>query len=298
LTDPATPSRGLLLFRAVVGIVAFGLLGVSFTELLGFVAFAGAKAAGGTLWMWVKDPGTGQLFLQWVATAVGFLVATALVAIVLRLSWADLRWRRAGGAGRGFAVAFVLGAIFVGLILVLGAGVGGARWVSDPTTPGSYAERIGLALLILAPAAFAEEIVFRGLPLVLLDRAAGRNIAIGVTALLFALAHSNNPSITTLSIGNICVAGLLLGIAFFAPGGFWTAVGFHLGWNWAIAALDAPVSGIDFQIPLINYDPGARAWLTGGAFGPEGGLLATLVLVLVTIVGSRLVLYKKPTAES
>ena len=298
MNDQATPSRGLLLFRAVAGIVAFGLLGISFTQVLGFLAFTGAKAAGDSLWNWVKDPGTGQLLIQGVSTAVGFLVATALVAIVLRLSWTDLRWRRAGGAGRGFAIAFVLGAILVGLILVLGASVGGARWVPDPATPGSYAARIGVALLLLAPAAFAEEVAFRGLPLVLLDRAAGRNIAIGIMALLFALAHSRNPSVTTLGIGNICVAGLLLGIAFFAPGGIWTAVGFHLGWNWGITALDAPVSGIDFQIPWINYDPGSRSWLTGGKFGPEGGLLASLVLVLATIVASRLVLYKKPVVDS
>lgn len=299
MNEPATPSRGLLWFRAVVGIVAFGLLGYSFTQIIGLLAYAGAEAMGGSFWGWVKDPGTGQLFLQWTAAAIGFLGATVLVGVVaFRLSWTDLRWRNSGGAGKGFTGAFGLGVILVALVLVLGVAVGGARWMPDQTTPGSYAVRVGLSLLVLVPASLAEEIAFRGVPLVLFDRAGGRSVAIGITALLFALAHSDNPSITTLGIGNICVAGLLLGIAFFAPGGFWAAFGFHLGWNWAITALDAPVSGIDFGIPMINYDPGGPAWLTGGKFGPEGGVLATLVVGLATVLASRLVLHKKPVADS
>lgn len=298
MNEPATPSRGLLLLRAVVGIVAFGLLGFSFTQVLGLLAFGAAQAVGGNVMAWVKDPNTGQIFLSGVVTALGFLASTVVVGILaFRLSPTELRWRKSGGAGRGFTFAVLIGVLLSGLILVLGAAVGGARWSSDGGTAALYAQRIGLVVLILAPSALAEEMIFRGVPLVLLDKAGGRAVAIGGMALLFALAHSQNPEITTLSIGNICVAGVLLGIAFYAPGGLWTATGFHLGWNWAIAALDAPLSGIDLKIPFINYDPGGPAWLTGGKFGPEGGVLATLVLGAATIVASRLVLYKKLSNE-
>jgi hypothetical protein len=31
-------------------------------------------------------------------------------------------------------------------------------------------------------------------------------------------------------------------------------------------------------MPYIDYHMGSPAWLTGGAFGPEGGLIATAVL--------------------
>ena len=60
--------------------------------------------------------------------------------------------------------------------------------------------------------------------------------------------------------------------------GMWAAFGLHLGWNWTLAALDAPVSGLELHVPLIDYYPGGPAWLTGGAFGPEGGVLGTLAL--------------------
>jgi hypothetical protein len=79
---------------------------------------------------------------------------------------------------------------------------------------------------------------------------------------------------------NIALAGVLLGVAFYTPGGIWAAWGAHLGWNTTLAALDAPVSGLPFKIPLINYSPGGPPWLTGGSFGPEGGMLATGAIAL------------------
>jgi membrane protease YdiL (CAAX protease family) len=198
----------------------------------------------------------------------------------------DLRWKGSGPAWRGPLVAFVVGAVLIGLVMALGA-LAGARWTPDQGTMAAYLGRVGFILLMLAPAALAEEVVFRGLPLILLDRTVGRGVAIGLTALLFALAHSPNTGVTTLGIGNICVAGILLGVLLFAPGGIWTATGLHLGWNWALAALDAPVSGTDFKIPFIDYLPGQTTWLTGGQFGPEGGLMASAVLALATVVAAK-----------
>jgi hypothetical protein len=45
-----------------------------------------------------------------------------------------------------------------------------------------------------------------------------------------------------------------------------------------LAALGAPVSGLPFEIPFVDYTMGGPAWLTGGAFGPEGGLLSTVAI--------------------
>ncbi len=293
MTQPAAPPRSLLLVRAILGIVAFGLLGYSFMLALAIPAYQLAGAMGGPVAAWANNADTGKPFVVAIAAVLGFGAANWLVGMLaFRLRPTDLRWRNTGGGLRGFVRFFVAGLVLAALVLVLGAAAGGARWSPDQGDLALYFERVGLALLLLAPAALAEEIAFRGFPIIALDRAVGRGIAIGVTALLFALAHSSNPDVTTLSIGNISVAGVLLGIALFAPGGLWAATGFHLGWNWAIVALDAPVSGINFRIPFINYDPGGPAWLTGGRFGPEGGVIATLVLGLATAVASRMILQR------
>ena len=105
--------------------------------------------------------------------------------------------------------------------------------------------------------------------------------------MLFAFAHLTNPHVTAAGVGNIVIAGIFLSLAFFSPGGMWTAFGAHLGWNATLAALAAPVSGLPFDIPYIDYRMGSPVWLTGGAFGPEGGLLATFALTAAVVLVAR-----------
>ncbi len=230
----------------------------------------------------------GSLVLQTVAGLLGFGLATWLIGIrALGLTLQDLRWRPIPGAARGFGVGNLLGAGAAGATIGLSLMVGGASFLSDQGNLGGYASRVGLTLLLLIPAALLEELAFRGVAQVVLARAIGRLGAILLLSLGFAAAHLSNPNISPLGFANIALAGVLLGLVFYAPGGIWTAWGVHLGWNSALAALDAPVSGLPFQIPLIDYLPGGPAWLTGAEFGPEGGMLATLTLAGASVVAFR-----------
>ena len=125
-------------------------------------------------------------------------------------------------------------------------------------------------MAVLAPAALSEEVIFRGVPLVLLAAALGRGAAIAAIAIPFALAHLGNPNLTALGVGNIALAGIFLGLAFYAPGGIWTAWGAHLGWNGILAALDTPVSGVPFDIPFLDYRAGAPVLAHGRRVRPRG----------------------------
>jgi membrane protease YdiL (CAAX protease family) len=177
--------------------------------------------------------------------------------------------------------------LVAGAALLLAVAAGHARWVPDAGTAPEYAGSVLKTFLVLAPSALAEELVFRGVPLVLLAAAVGRGTALVAVAVAFALAHLTNPNVTALGLGNIALAGILLGLAFYAPGGIWTAAGVHLGWNALLACLDTPVSGVPFRIPLLDYRPGGPIWLTGGGFGPEGGLAATIAMTLGIVVARR-----------
>ena len=108
-----------------------------------------------------------------------------------------------------------------------------------------------------------------------------------LNSVLFAFSHVTNPNATPLGLGNIALAGIFLGLAFYLPGGIWTAFGAHLGWNTLLACLDTPVSGVPFEIPMLDYSAGSPTWLTGGTFGPEGGLAATLALTAAIVVTAR-----------
>lgn len=268
--------RPVRLARAVAGSVAFAVLGTVLTVLL--------LTAGGYL-----GPGEGPsaVALQGLIMLAAFGVATAVVGgVAMRLDARDLRWRGAGPAGRGFTAGLGLGGAAAAAALLLGV-TAGAHWTDDAGTLAQYAGQVGLTVAVLAPAALAEEVVFRGVPLVLLAGALGRPAAAALTSIVFGVAHLSNPNVTLLAIANITLAGVFLAAAFYAPGGMWTAWGAHLGWNGMLAALDAPVSGLPFLIPLLDYDPDGPAWLTGGSFGPEGGLFATLALALAIAVTAR-----------
>lgn len=269
-------SRPIRLPGALAGSVAFAVLGTLLTMLLA----VGAAQAG-------LFEGAAGLGVQGLVMLAGFGAATVVVGrIALRLSAADLRWRGVGAPAGGFARGLLIGAVPALAALLLSI-IAGARWQPDAGGIADYAGQVGLTLVVLAPAALAEEVVFRGLPLVVVAAAIDRRFAIVVTSVLFGLAHVTNPNVSALAVVNIALAGVFLAVAFYTPGGMWAAWGAHLGWNGMLAALDAPVSGLPFLIPLIDYDPDGPAWLTGGSFGPEGGLFATLALACAIAVTAR-----------
>ena len=227
------------------------------------------------------------LLLQGVAQLLVFGFLTWLIGCrVLGMSASQLGWVKPGGSA-AFGKGLLGAAVLAGIALLLAVAFGGARWLPDTGGVLDYLRSVGATTALLAPAALAEEVAFRGLPLVLLAAVFGRGTAIVVMSLIFGLAHGLNPDVTPLAIGNVALAGVFLSLAFYAPGGIWTAWGAHLGWNATLAALDAPVSGLPFRIPLINFDPGMVDWFSGGNFGPEGGVAATLALCVGCVALAR-----------
>jgi membrane protease YdiL (CAAX protease family) len=263
----------------VLTLLVAGLLAVGIAMLL-------VGSTGGAVG-WLESTGPGAMLLQAGVTLASTALFTWLIGMrTLGLTLADLRYR-VGRRGSGFALGGAAGAVAAGMALAIASLVGGADWTRDEGTPAGYLQAASTTVLVLAPAALSEEVLFRGVPLVLLARSLGQGTAVVLVSIAFALAHFANPGVTMLGIGNIALAGIFLGLAFYAPGGIWTAWGAHLGWNAVLAALDAPVSGVPFRIPLLDYEPGDPTWLTGGRFGPEGGLSSTLALTIAVLVARR-----------
>jgi uncharacterized protein len=232
------------------------------------------------------QPGAVQTIVAGSSQLLGFAFATWVVGFrVLRLGREELRWCRARIGSKGLVTGLAVGAAAAAVALLTAVVLANSHWSRDTGGLGDYLGQVAKTSLVLAPAALSEEFMFRGVPLVLLAMAIGRGTALVLVAgLVFALFHGLNPGITPLGLGNIALAGIFLGVAFYAPGGLWTAFGAHLGWNATLAALDAPVSGLPFSIPLIDYRAGDPIWLSGGRFGPEGGLLATAAITGALLV--------------
>lgn len=294
LRDVGGGWQGLL--KAVGWSVAFTIVGL--VVGLPLVIGTGALMHGGLDNPdWFTQPGLPQALSQGIGLVAGFGVASLLIGRkVLRRSWEELRWRGPAPRGIWFARGLALGAAGAALAMVLGLGTAGASWATGEGTWLGWLGSAVVTLLALALPALSEELVFRGLPLVLMAGVIGRWPAVVLTAVAFGLTHWSNPGITALGVVNISLAGILLGAAFYAPGGIWTAWGVHLGWNVSLAALGAPVSGLPLGIPFIEYHPGGPTWVSGGGFGPEGGAMASLAIVAAIVVASRWITKGEATA--
>jgi hypothetical protein len=265
------PGRARDLGLAVLALVAFYLVFGGFARVLDL---AQDRLAGRTVWM---TAGRGLL----AASVPALVAALGIYAAILRLGgWTleRLRVPRGTAAARRLAEGLLWG---VGLaLLVLGLSVvGGARLMVEPS-PEPYLAVAAPAAAGMAGAALLEELLFRGFPLARLADVTGAAVASAALALLFVLAHWKNPDVSGVGLVNIGLASMLLSAVFFSAGGLPAAVGLHLGWNAGLAlAADAPVSGLRFRLPALEYAPGPRAWWTGGAFGPEGGAAAAMVFL-------------------
>lgn len=288
MTSPSSGPVGVSPAQAIGWSIAFLVLTFLAAGLAGLgaaVLITGSTPAASA---WLTALGPVSMLLQAIVTLASTALFTWLIGFRrLGLTWQHLRYHTGPRARTGLALGLLAGAVAAGLALLIGVGAGEARWFTEAGSAGDYLSASLKTIAVLAPAALAEEVLFHGVPLVLLASAFGRGSGVVAIAVLFALAHVTNPNATPLALGNIALAGIFLGLAFYAPGGIWTAFGAHLGWNSLLACLDTPVSGVPFDIPRLEYSPGSPAWLTGGSFGPEGGLAATLALTTAVLVTAR-----------
>lgn len=234
--------------------------------------------------------GLPSIFPQVVAFS---LVIVGLVA----LAWfVDRRHLRDMGLGLdrqwgrdllvGLAVGAVMVTVAVGLLVLTGfASVDTTYAVENPDfsfNAGSTLAGLVYGLLFFTVFATLEEVLVRGYLLVNIaegirrvspsDRRAVLGAIVG-TSILFGLLHAANPGGTALSLVNITVAGLFFGVAYAATDRLAFPIGAHIGWNFTVGSLfGLPVSGLRTDSALLGVEPEGSTLVTGGSFGPEGGV--------------------------
>jgi hypothetical protein len=135
-------------------------------------------------------------------------------------------------------------------------------------------------LLISVAVAFYEELAFRGYILQNLRADWGVLAAVVASSFLFGGYHGLNPNVTWLALLNISLAGVFLAACYLVTRSLWLPMAFHFSWNFVQGPiLSLPLSGLTTTGLLVTRIEG-NALLTGGAFGPEGGLLGTAALCL------------------
>lgn len=219
-----------------------------------------------------------------VGREVGYSVGICIVLLLahwLLLAWVDRRgWDVVGldrAAARPATLAWsaALGAAAIALPVLALLATGWMR--AEPAAPGSSLAQAGQALMLLAPAAFLEELLMRGYVFTTLREGIGLVGALLLTSALFGLLHLGNPGATAVSILMVTMAGVLLGMVFVVTRSLYAATATHLAWNFVLAGvLHVSVSGLGFTTPDYRLVETGPDWMTGGAWGPEGGVAAGL----------------------
>jgi hypothetical protein len=225
--------------------------------------------------------------VQGLALGVMTFVPPAVLAFLFVLRFVDRRPARAFGIttherwGRDLVMGVLVAVVMTG-VFAIGAVLLGA-WTPDPTSSGAQST-ILITIGLLAIAAATEEFVYRGYPFQVLIIAVGPLGAVAIMSTLFGLGHYLNPNATWLGTLNVCLAGALLCLAYLRTRSLWLPYGIHIGWNLLTGVLlGLPVSGVRLA-SIWRVDTGGAEWLTGGSFGPEGGILATIAIIAAAVV--------------
>ena len=215
------------------------------------------------------------------------LAGTVLATYVMLRLWDKRPWS-AIGLGRAQAApgilgrGFLAGAATIGVPSILLLAASELRLV--PALAGSSAEVAAMGVATFLPAAFFEELVMRGYLFNTIREAFGWRGALIVTSTIFGLMHLGNPNVDAESVLLVILAGFFLGAILLATGSLFAAGMAHFGWNWVMAAvLHTEVSGVRFPVADFRIVDNGPDWLTGGAWGPEGGLAAGIGMIVAFI---------------
>lgn len=204
-----------------------------------------------------------------------------LIATFVSLRWVDgLDWRfvlmgRSASQPALLGSGFLIGMLAIGAPCVVLLITRELRVV--PAESGSWIVAAVQMALFLIPAAAAEELLMRGYIFSVLRETVGWKTTLSVTSIAFGLLHLRNPGANPETIIVVIVAGFFLGTILLGTESLYAAWMAHFAWNWTMAAgLHTSVSGLGVTAPNYHVIDSGPPWLTGGSWGPEGGVAAAL----------------------
>lgn len=175
----------------------------------------------------------------------------------------------------------------MGLIFAFEWGIGwltfeNFAWQIDPVTVVIKETLIVFLAFVLV--GWNEELLSRGYHLQNLESGLNTFWAVLISSAIFGVMHLGNPNATWVSVVGILLAGVFLAYGYLRTRQLWLSIGLHIGWNFSEGVIFGfPVSGLDiYQLTNITVD-GPELW-TGGAFGPEAGLILIPAVVFGTVL--------------
>jgi uncharacterized protein len=284
-------------WRLLIQGIIFVALVLLFQVISGIVASVAMAAAGEDL----TDPAVIQAlannpYLR-VLSSIGSVIAI-FVSFLIAARWLDRRpitdfgFHLNANWWADFGFGLVLGALLMAFIFAVELAAG---WITiTGTLQGSPQMSFWPAviswLIVFICVGIYEEMLSRGYHL--RNLAEGLNLgpirpkvalllAYLISSSIFGVLHASNPNATLMSTVNLIVAGLFLGWGYLLTGELAIPIALHITWNFFQGnVFGFPVSGMETPATFVAIQQGGPDLWTGGAFGPEAGLIGLVAIAL------------------
>ena len=157
---------------------------------------------------------------------------------------------------------------------------------------------------ILTPFAIAlsvaifEETLLRGIIFRIVEEKLGSYISLLISAIIFGAVHLLNPDSSVISSICIGIVGFMFGASYIYSRNLWLPIAIHFSWNFVQSGIfGAITSGNEKTSSLFTTKISGADLITGGAFGPEGTIHATILWLLVSIIFMVLITKQKKMIE-
>lgn len=143
-----------------------------------------------------------------------------------------------------------------------------------------------IPLTVAFTVAIFEEILIRGILFRIMEEKLGSYITLTISTIVFGGLHFFNPNGSLISATCVAVeGGLLLGAAYIYARNVWLPIAIHFAWNFIQSGiLGAITSGNEKTNSLLTTLITGSKIITGGEFGPEGTIQATIFCLAATLI--------------
>jgi len=267
-------------WRLAIYLVLFGLLASA-----GVLVAIGARLPQFTQ----TNPSPSGMLVQEGIGMIAALLAAVVMGLLEGRPFGVYGLPRGEAFGARFGQGLVWGLAMITTMILLIRAFGGYSFGERALAEGAlwgYAALWGLVFLCVG---FFEEFFFRGYTQYTLASGIRFWPAATVLSAVFGAFHRGNTGEDAVGTLSVFVISMFFCLTLRRTGNLWFAVGVHASFDWGETFLfSAPNSGIVAPGRLLNSSFHGPAWLTGGTVGPEGSVMAFVVMAAAAALFSRI----------
>ena len=158
-------------------------------------------------------------------------------------------------------------------------------------------EEVLLSIGVFMAVSISEELLCKGYIQRNLMYSFNNYIALIVSSLLFALAHSFNPNLSWIALAGLFGAGILLGLSYIYTKNLWFPISLHFSWNLFQANFGFNVSGQEFY-SIVEFNIAEENILNGGKFGFEASIFSLILQIALILLFFRYYQKRKNLTEN